>query len=67
MPAILFHCPNTNLDVEGWVVDDPTVYPERYAEQYELITCSSCMHIHLINPETGKLLIEKFARRLRTS
>jgi hypothetical protein len=65
MPAILFHCPNTNLRVQGWVVDDPAAHPERYAEQYELITCPSCMHIHLINPKTGKVLIEKLARRVR--
>jgi hypothetical protein len=67
MPAILFHCPTTGLSVQGWIVDDPTAHPEQYVERYELITCPSCMHIHLINPKTGKVLIEKLARRVRGS
>jgi uncharacterized Zn-finger protein len=67
MPAILFHCPTTGLSVQCWVVDDPLAHPEQYVEQYELVACPSCMRIHLIDPKTGEVLIEKLARRMPRS
>jgi hypothetical protein len=56
MPAILFQCPNTGLNVQGWIVDDPTAHPEQNLEQYELVTCPACTRIHLVNPKTGEVL-----------
>ena len=64
MPAILFHCPNTGLSVLGWIVDYPTAHPEQN-QWYEPVTCPACMHIHLIDPKTGEVLLgEKLARRV---
>jgi hypothetical protein len=51
MLAILFHCPNTGLSVQGWIVDDPTA---QNLEQYELVTCPACTRIDSVNPKTGE-------------
>jgi hypothetical protein len=53
---VVFRCPNTGLNVHGWVADDPTE-----AESYEGVTCTACARLHLINPKTGRLLGEEAA------
>ena len=53
MAAFLYRCPNTALNVQGWVADDPT---EGKAETYEPVTCTACTQVHLVNPKTGKVL-----------
>lgn len=50
---IVYHCPNTGLNVHGWVCDDPT---ESEAEFYESVTCTACTRVHLVNPKTGKVI-----------
>jgi len=55
MPTFLYRCPNTGLNVQGWVADDPT---ESGSEQFEPVTCLICTRVHLINPKTGKVLGE---------
>jgi len=51
--SIVFRCPNTGLNVHGWITDDPT---EGEAESYEAVTCTACTRVHLINPKTGRML-----------
>jgi hypothetical protein len=53
MPPFLYRCPNTGLNVQGWVADDPS---EEEAETYQPVTCTICTGIHLVNPKTGKVL-----------
>jgi len=53
MATFLYLCPNTALNVQGWVADDPT---EGKAETYEPVTCTACTQVHLVNPKTGKVL-----------
>lgn len=53
MPAIIFRCPNTKLNVHGWIVDDPAV---KDSDQFEAIACTACTRVHLVNPKTGKVL-----------
>jgi hypothetical protein len=53
MAAFLYRCPNTGLNVQGWVADDPI---ERGDESYESLTCTACTRVHLVNPKTGKVL-----------
>lgn len=55
MPIFLYRCPNTGLQIQGWVAADPT---ERDDETYEAVTCPVCARIHLVNPKTSKLLGE---------
>ena len=53
VPKFLYQCPNTALNVQGWVADDQT---EGKAETYEPVTCTACTQVHLVNPKTGKVL-----------
>ncbi len=52
MPPFLYRCPNTGLNVQGFVADDPT---GGEAETYEPVTCIACTRVHLVNPRTGKV------------
>lgn len=51
--SVVFRCPNTGLNVQGWVADDPA---EGETEPYEAVTCIACTRIHLINSKTGRIL-----------
>jgi len=51
--SVVFRCPNTGLNVQGWIADDPA---ESEAESYEAVTCTACTRLHLINPKTGRML-----------
>jgi hypothetical protein len=51
MPAILFRCLTTGLQVNGWVADDPSKYHEK---TYLPMSCPACGDVHHINPKTGK-------------
>lgn len=53
MATFLYRCPNTGLQVQGYVAEDPT---EDDAEAYELLKCLACTRMHLVNPKTGKVL-----------
>jgi hypothetical protein len=53
MAAFLYRCPNTGLNVQGWVADDPA---ERGTGTYESFTCTACLQLHAVNPATGKVL-----------
>jgi hypothetical protein len=53
MAALLYRCPNTGLNVQGWVADDPI---ERDAEVYEPVTCIACTRIYLVNAATERVL-----------
>lgn len=53
MAPFLFRCPNTGLNVQGWVADDPT---GQDAEIFQPVTCTICTRVHLVNPKTGKVL-----------
>jgi hypothetical protein len=51
MPPFLYRCPNTGLNVQGFVTDDPTE-----DDAFKPITCVVCTRVHLVNPKTGKVL-----------
>jgi hypothetical protein len=53
MGTFVYRCPNTGLNVQGWVADDPT---ERADDAYEANACTICTRTHLVNPKTGKVL-----------
>jgi hypothetical protein len=53
MASLVFRCPRTGLNVQGWIADDPT---ESEADNYEAVTCTACTRIHLVNPKTGRVL-----------
>jgi hypothetical protein len=51
MATFVFRCPNTGLNVQGWSADAPAD-----EDEFELVTCSACTRVHLVNPKTGKTL-----------
>ncbi|HTS40952.1 MAG TPA: hypothetical protein VMH84_10490 [Xanthobacteraceae bacterium] len=53
MATFVFKCPNTSLNVQGFVADDPL---KENGNVYESITCLACRQTHLVNPTTGKVL-----------
>ncbi|MGB7618672.1 MAG: hypothetical protein WBM06_17100 [Pseudolabrys sp.] len=53
MPAFIFRCPHTGLNVQGHVEDD-----DKGGHAFEAITCMACGEVHLVDAITGKLLGE---------
>lgn len=53
MAPFIYRCPDTGLNVQGYVADDPT---ERGDADYETVLCIACTRMHLVNPATGKVL-----------
>jgi hypothetical protein len=54
MPAFLSRCPNTGFRIQGYS-------PEQASDDenvYQPVTCIMCRQIHLVNPNTGKVLGE---------
>ena len=39
MPPFIYRCPNTGLNVQGWIADDPT---EGNGETYQPFPCTIC-------------------------
>jgi hypothetical protein len=52
MVTFLFRCPNRNLRVQGWTVED--VSDDDVA--YVAIECAACRQMHYVNPANGKVL-----------
>jgi hypothetical protein len=52
MPPFLYRCPNTGLQVQGFIAEELTVD----ADTFETIICLACRQSHLVNPATGKVL-----------
>jgi hypothetical protein len=53
MATFIYRCPNTGMNVQGWTADDPTASDD---DAYEAVACTICTQVHLINPNTGKVL-----------
>ena len=53
MAAFLFRCPNTGLNVQGWLAE---IVETEDADRYELVTCLACGQGHVVNTKTGKTL-----------
>ncbi len=52
MAAFVYRCPNTGLNVQGWIADDP----EKGEGFYEAVTCTACTTVHLVDPRNGNVL-----------
>jgi hypothetical protein len=53
MVAIMFRCPNTGSQVQGWIAEDVTDAGEN---TYESTSCHACGRMHWINPRTGRVI-----------
>ena len=54
MATIIYRCPTTGLNVQGWFADDPAHADAD--DTYELLICTACTKLHLVNPKTGRVL-----------
>ena len=52
MATIVYRCPTTGRNVQGWFDDDT---PARKGETHESMTCLACKQVHLTNRLTGKV------------
>ena len=50
--TMIFRCPNTKLNVQGWTADDVSDDGNTYLPQ----ECLACRQIHYVNPSTGRVL-----------
>ena len=53
MATVVFRCPFTGMQVQGWFADDGS---DNGDETYEATTCIACQQIHFVNPKTGKTI-----------
>ena len=51
MASFVFRCPNTRLNVQGFIADDPAD-----AEAFEPVICTACTRVHLVDSKTGRVL-----------
>ena len=49
--TFIYRCPNTGLNVQGFVADDPGD-----DTSYQPVACLACRDVHLVNARTGKLV-----------
>jgi hypothetical protein len=49
--TFVFRCPHTGRDVQPWSESDFKTSPT-----YEPVTCLACLSVHLVDPETGRVL-----------
>jgi hypothetical protein len=50
---LLYRCPITGLNAQGWVADDLSDESEEF---FEPLTCLACGQVHLVSPKTGRVL-----------
>jgi hypothetical protein len=53
MGPFLFRCPNTGLNVQGWIAE---AVENDDAGRYEAVTCLACQQLHWVHPKTGETL-----------
>jgi hypothetical protein len=53
MATLVYRCPITGLNVQGWFPDEPSADD---GEVYETVTCAACTRVDLINRSTAKVL-----------
>jgi hypothetical protein len=58
MRNFLYRCPVTKLNVQG-SIEDQDAENKEYVPQ----TCLACGLVHMVRPQTGQLMSEKFQPR----
>jgi hypothetical protein len=54
--SFVFRCPTTGLNVQGYTeLEDQS---DGY-RRYEGVQCLACRRLHIVNPDTGRLLSEE--------
>ena len=61
----LFRCPFTGRTVQG--VTEADVLAEGPPTQYVGVICAACQRLHIVSPQTGRLLSEGADRRRQST
>jgi hypothetical protein len=56
MRTVIYRCPRTGLNVQGWFADEAFAPEDGTHATYESLRCLACTGLHLVNRSTGKLL-----------
>jgi hypothetical protein len=54
MATLIFRCPTTGMNVQGWFADEVAAKADKH--DYVGMSCSACRRTHLVNPQTGKVV-----------
>jgi hypothetical protein len=54
MPTVLFRCPITAHNVQGWIPDDARADPPH--QMFVSLRCNACGQTHAVNPATAEVL-----------
>jgi hypothetical protein len=54
MPTVLFRCPITGHNVQGWIPDDTGADPPH--QVFVSLRCGACGQMHAVNPATAEVL-----------
>jgi hypothetical protein len=54
MPTLLFRCPITGHNVQGWIPEDTPADPPH--QVFISLRCSACGQTHAVNPATAEVL-----------
>jgi predicted nucleic acid-binding Zn ribbon protein len=54
MPALMYRCPSTGMNVEVWyeIDDDPSESADRF---FETVVCYACGQVHLVDPKNAEV------------
>lgn len=54
MPTLIFRCPITGHNVQGWVAEEVPADPPQ--QLFVSLRCSACAQMHMVNPATREVL-----------
>jgi hypothetical protein len=54
MPTLIFRCPITGHNVQGWIAEDARPDPAQHL--FVGLRCSACGQTHAVNPATTEVL-----------
>jgi len=70
MSTFLYRCPRTGATVSGWQAEPPLMPSDGEAGRqllYVAERCPACSGLHIVNPATGRLLLEESSAALMRS
>ena len=54
MATLIYRCPTTGMNVQGWFADEVAAKADEHA--FFSTPCAACAQIHLVSPVTGKVV-----------
>ena len=54
MSTVIFRCPITGQNVQGWIAEEMGVDPPQ--QVFVSLQCTACGRTHAVNPATGEVL-----------